>query len=502
MLRKNLTTLLVSVSSVAVILVAANLFSKEDTKKPEIPKEMLAYGGFGKGSSCGCSGKDLSNTFISVTKDTKPAVVNVRAEATGENQGYLGDRHQPFDFFSDDFFNQFFGSPFKQQQNRSAQPQVSQGSGFIISQDGYVMTNFHVVKGANKLVVTIDDGYEKEYAAELIGGDPFTDVAVLKIVGDNFPYLNFGDSANVQEGELVIAIGNPFQLKSTVTVGVISAKGRQELQINDLEDFIQTDAAINPGNSGGPLIDLDGNVIGMNTAIVSKSGGYMGIGFAIPTKILMNIRDQLIANGEVNRGFLGVSLQPIDKDLADAFSLNKPEGALVSDVMKNSPAYKAGLMQGDIIIEVNGIPVKSPSNLRNEILLMQPGTTVNLVVLRQGKSKKIAVTLGAHGETSPSGASAGVQKLGLELEELTPDKARSLGYASDQDGLFVRSIKRGSIAEKAGIPAGSILLAINHTKVSSVDELNEALDNVKDPNRVLVLINYKGQMRFFSLKLS
>ena len=299
------------------------------------------------------------------------------------------------------------------------------------------MTNYHVVRDATKIAVDLNDKNHKELQATLVGGDPQTDIAILKVEGKDFPYLKFGNSEEVEVAEWVMAIGNPFQLEASVSVGVISAKGRNNLQISDLEDFLQTDAAINPGNSGGPLLDLDGHVIGMNTAIVSRSGGYMGIGFAIPSTILKTVQNQLIQNGEVTRGFLGVSLQDIDRDMAEALHMKHAEGALVAEVIKDSPAAKAGIEQGDIILEINGSHVKNSSTLRNEVLLSPPGETIKLKVNRSGKIMDIDVKIGEY-EQKRAVMSDLAKKLGLEVQTLSPEIASQYGYKEDE-GVVIRS---------------------------------------------------------------
>jgi len=270
--------------------------------------------------------------------------------------------------------------------------QRGQGSGFIISKDGYILINNHVVGDADLIKVKLSDG--REFKAKVIGTDPQSDVAVIKIDATNLPVLRLGDSDKLEVGEWVIAIGNPFGLSQTVTVGVVSAKGRSRIGINDYEDFIQTDAAINPGNSGGPLVNIHGEAVGMNTAIFSRSGGYMGIGFAIPINMAKAIKDQLLKKGKVTRGWLGVVIQDIDEELAKSFGLEKTEGVLIAEVSEGSPAEKAGLKQGDIILRLNGKKVDDLGELRNKIALTAPGTKVKLEVLRENKRRTIQVTIG------------------------------------------------------------------------------------------------------------
>ncbi|NDD57891.1 MAG: DegQ family serine endoprotease [Chlamydiae bacterium] len=445
-------------------------------------------------TECVCSPKQISKFFTDVAKKSMPAVVFIKVQSTAEdnNASPFGYGSDPF---GDDLFQRFFGI---QPQQPQPKQQMSQGSGFIVSPDGYIMTNAHVIKGADKITVVLNDG--RELDASLVGSDPHTDIAVVKIDGKNLPFVNLGDSDEMEIGEWVVAIGSPFQLEASLTVGVISAKGRQNLRITDLEDFIQTDAAINPGNSGGPLLNLDSEVIGINTAIVSRSGGYMGIGFAIPSNMAKNIMNQIINNGVVTRGFLGVSLQPVDKDIADAFNLPKAEGVLVSDVSKDSPADKAGVKQGDIILEYNGNTIKSIGGFRNEISMMKPGSVVKLTINRKGKMVMVPVTLGS---ASDSLATTGgiSQKLGIEVDQLNPDVAQQLGYPKEEVGVFITKVKPGSAASMAGIRPGFIILAINHKKVTTVAEFNEVMAEVGNKNRVLILVKQGAMTRFYSIKM-
>lgn len=449
--------------------------------------------------NCICSAEQMSKAFTAVAKKATPAVVFIKVQSNTPDQeegSYPYGYQNPYDFNNEDFFHRFFGMPYRGAQPPRPQPQLSQGSGFLITADGYIMTNAHVVKGADKMTAVLNDG--RELDATLVGADPHTDIAIIKVEGKDFPFLQLGDSEAIDIGEWVIAIGSPFQLEASVTVGVVSAKGRQNLKITDFEDFIQTDAAINPGNSGGPLLDLKGEVIGINTAIVSRNGGYMGIGFAIPSNMAKNIMTQLINNGSVTRGFLGVSLQPVDKDIADAFNLPKPEGALISEVVKDSPADKAGLKQGDIILEYNKQPVKSIQSFRNEVSLMNPGTVVTLKVNRKGQILSIPVTLGTHDSMTSSGSI--VQKLGMEIDTLTPDLAKQLGYTQREEGIVITKIKPGSIAATAGLRPGFLIQAVNHKKVTTIDEFNEAIKQPEN-KRILLLVRQGNVTRFYSIKV-
>ncbi|MCP5505805.1 MAG: DegQ family serine endoprotease [Chlamydiales bacterium] len=458
----------------------------------EITGDDLAYGKRYPTQYNNTPGKAFSRPFIDLAKKCTPAVVFIRAEG-GSDRGY-----NPNDMFNDEFFRHFFGGP-----RRPPGPQVSQGSGFLVSKDGHIMTNLHVVRGAKKLTVHMQDGSNRQIGATYIGGDPRTDIAVIKLddtYGNNFPYLELGDSDGVEVGEWVVAIGNPFSLEASVSAGIISAKGRQGLQITDYEDFIQTDAAINPGNSGGPLIDLDMKVIGMNTAIVSQSGGYMGIGFAIPSNILVNIKDQLVNNGVVTRGFLGVSLQPIDPDLAEAFGSDSTQGALIVDVVEGSPAEQAGIKQGDIVTKMNGYPIKNPGQLRNDVVLLPPGTKVDLTINRNGKIMSIPVILGEFGANTLVSSTTASRHLGLSVDNLTNENIQSYRFSQDDKGVVIVSVEPGSPADSAGMKPGFLVMAVNHKKVTNVTDFNDALKGVKAGQRVLLLVRQGDMMKFYTLK--
>lgn len=442
----------------------------------------------------------ISKAFSSVAKKAMPAVVFIKAELAPNTPDSYGDQlgQNPYGSpFNDDFFQRFFGFP-SQAQPRKPTPQLSQGSGFFVSADGYIMTNSHVVQGANKITVTLSEG--RELDATIVGTDPRTDIAIIKVEGKNFPFISLGDSDSIDIAEWVIAIGSPFQLEASVTVGVVSAKGRQNLRINDFEDFIQTDAAINPGNSGGPLLNLDGEVIGINTAIFSRNGGYMGIGFAIPSNMAHNIMKQIIETGTVTRGFLGVSLQPIDKDLADAFNLEKPEGALVAEVVKGSPAEKAGIKQGDIILEYNKIAVKTIGSFKNEVSMLKPGSKINLKINRKGQILMIPIEIGSSADTSLI-ATGITSKIGIEAEDLTPEIAQQLGYGAGETGVVIVKVKPGSAAAQTGVRPGFIILSVNHKKVLNLKEFTQALNDAAEQKRILLLTRQGNMTRFYTFKI-
>lgn len=455
--------------------------------KPDIPPA--------EPSSCSVCGSEDRN--IAVAKKAIPTVVFIKQIRRSSDDYALENQQNPFDLFNDDFFNKFFNGP---QKGKPRPVEISQGSGFFVSADGYIMTNAHVVKGAEKILVTLHDG--RELDASLIGLDTHTDIAIIKIPGDNFPYLPFGDSDTIEIGESVLAVGSPFALQASVTSGIISQKNRDGLRITDVEDFIQTDAAINPGNSGGPLICLrkGGMIIGINTAIASNTGYYSGIGFAVPSNIAKHIMGQIIDNGSVSRGFLGVTLQPIDKDMADAFNLDKPEGVLVSEVVKGSPADKAGLQSGDIIVKYNQKQVRSIGSFRSDVALMKPGAQLVLEVNRKGTKRTITVELGSMSDKGNK-AQEIASKLGLEVEELTPELAKQLGYTADEKALVVTKVRPGSPAAYSGLRPGFLILAVNHKKVLTVDDFQESLKDSEAKKRVLILAKHGSVNRYYSIKL-
>ena len=400
-----------------------------------------------------CAAEDLSDLrtmargFSSVARSTMPSVISIETRSSEDHksmdrQDIFPNDRDSLDSFSDDFFQRFFGINPKEYSQRDFKrrnlPRV-RGSGCVVSEDGYILTNSHVVKDAENIVVVFGDGSESK--AKLVGIDHGTDIAVIKVDAANLSHLKFGDSDKLEVGEWVIAIGNPLGLQASVTVGIVSAKGRNNLHITDFGDLIQTDAAINPGNSGGPLLDLDGNVVGLNTAIVTTSGGYMGIGFAIPSNIVKHVMRQLVETGGVVRGFLGVAPQDLDKELADSFDLERAEGVLIADIVENSPAHEAGIHRGDIVLRVNGVSVNSVVELSREVGLMIPGEEANLGIYRKGKIIEIKVEIGVHPK-SRFRLGGAAEKLGMEVEiiereNLDPsysqEKGVSVSYVVDPE---------------------------------------------------------------------
>jgi len=445
--------------------------------------------------------KQTGQAFRNVAKQVSPAVVFIKVEKEVDEQN-SENFHSPFGFpFEDEFFRRFFGVP-PQFQNPHQSPQkrrqAGQGSGFLISPDGYILTNNHVVGNADMVSVQMLDG--REYEAQIIGTDPGSDLAVIKINESDLPFLPLGSSDQLEVGDWVLAVGNPFGLSHTLTAGVVSAKGRSGIGLNDYEDFIQTDAAINPGNSGGPLVNLDGEVVGINTAIFSRSGGYMGIGFAIPVDMAKNIRTQLIKHGEVKRGRLGVYIQDMTKDLAESFGLEEVTGILVTQVIEDSPADDAGLKQGDVILEIEADKVSKVGHFRNRIALTAPGTKVRLTILRDGQEEKLNVIIGKleTGESVQKSGTSDLPVLGLSLQQLTPELAERFGY-EDTQGVLVAGVKSGSLAERAGIKRGSLILEVDRQQVSSVKQVKSLLQGKKTTH--LFLIRQGSGTRYVAIKM-
>ena len=434
-----------------------------------------------------------SKAFVNVVKKAKPAVVHINVEKTTK-QNYRG-RQGSEEMFNHPFFEQFFGPQFRQKQQQQ-QPkqqeytQRGQGSGFIINKKGFILTNNHVVEGADSIKVTLSD--KREFTATVVGTDPQSDVALIKIDNAvNLPVLPLGDSSKLEVAEWVIAIGNPFGLDQTVTVGVVSATGRSSIGIADYENFIQTDAAINPGNSGGPLINARGEAVGINTALFSKTGGYMGIGFAIPINMAKSIEKQLKEHGKVTRGWLGVVIQNVDKDLANSFGLKKAGGILVSEVQKDSPASAAGIKRGDVIIELDGTVLDDVSALRNRVALISPDSKVLFLVIRDGREKKIQVTIGSQPtdfdkKTINKGVTS-LKEYGLTMQELTKELAERFDYEAES-GLIVSNVEQGSSAAKAGMKPGQLVEEVNKIAVSNLDDLSKALDDSSESDKILLRV--------------
>ncbi len=399
-------------------------------------------------------------TLSPLLKKVTPAVVNVGVK------GSTNRRNNPL--YNDPFFRRFFNAP----EQAPARPRQSVGSGVIINaNEGYVLTNHHVINNANEITVTLSDG--RNFTAELIGSDAGTDVALLQVDADNLHELRLGDSDSVEVGDFVVAIGNPFGLGQTVTSGIVSALGRSGLNI-DYEDFIQTDASINPGNSGGALIDFDGNLIGINTAIIAPSGGNVGIGFAIPAKIAKGIVSQLVEFGGVKRGVLGVMITTVTPALAEALDLDVENGALINQVVEDSAAQAAGLQAGDVVIAVDGTPIDTAGDLRNRIGLKRVDDDVNLNIIRDGEKKTIDAKVGEPGATMLAGGTK-IEKLkGAEFTNI-PSEHPQQGQV---EGVLVTTVESGSPAARSGLRQNDIVQTVNNRNVRSVDDLANILENV------------------------
>ena len=440
-----------------------------------------------------------SEGFQHIAAEVRPAVVHIVAKkkiATPTRQHPL---------LQDPFFRRFFGPQTPpQQQQRPERQQSGQGTGFIISSEGYILTNHHVAGDADEIEVTLSDG--REFYGEVVGTDSKTDVALIKINAPDLTVLKMGSSQDARIGEWVMAIGNPFGLSQTVTAGIISATGRSSVGIVDYENFIQTDAAINPGNSGGPLVNLRGEAIGINTAIFSKSGGYMGIGFAIPIDMVKNIYGQLRDYGSVSRGFLGVQIQDLDGDLAASFGLENTDGIIIAQVSPDSPAEDGGLQGGDLVVQLNGQMVKDVASFRNAIALTTPGTEVHLEIQRDGETRSMAVTLGTlPGEeriAGGSGTSPAIHQSGLTLKTLTPALAQQFEVETD-GGVIITDVKQDSPAAIAGLRPGMLISHVNGVRVDDKRSALGALSKAQAQSAMVRLrVQANGYTRFVVLKLT
>ena len=451
--------------------------------------------------------RQMGNAFSSIAEKTSPAVVSLRAEriVTQEYGGSM--REWPFsEPFSDPFDFFFRRSPRQREQRAPRQPRretrTAQGSGFIISPDGYILTNNHMVEESQKVEVELTDG--QKFTAKVIGTDPDSDVAVVKIDAKDLPYLELADSDSLQVGEWVLAIGNPLGLTHTVTAGIVSAKGRSGFGLASFENFIQTDAAINFGNSGGPLINLDSKVVGINTAIVGASGN-IGIGFAIPINMAKNIYDQLVESGTVERGYLGIGIEDLTDETAPFFGLKKnARGVLISEVMPDSAAEKAGLEHNDVVLELNGEPIESRDAFRNQIAMLKPGSRVKLIVWRDKRRRPITVELGKRppteeltGNLSPET----LNELGFTVQDLTDDLAKRYGYEG-QSGVIVTGVEDGSQAAEKGIAPGALIKEVNQKKVRNTTEFNEEIKKARKEGAALLLVKRGRYTIFVPLNLS
>lgn len=432
--------------------------------------------------------------FSQLAEQAKPGVVNIQTVKTIKGGGRVF-RHffgSPFGNQPgfEDFFSPFGGLP----RNRT---ESSLGSGFIIDKAGYIVTNNHVIKDADQIKVILHD--DQEYDAKIIGADPVTDLALIKIDAKDLKPLKFGSSQNAQVGSWVVAIGSPFGLEQTVTAGIISAKGRI-IGSGPYDDFIQTDASINPGNSGGPLLNMDGEVVGINTAII-KSG--QGIGFAIPSDLATSVIDQLKDSKRVSRGWIGVSIQDVSKEMSEYYNLDPDEGVYVAKAYEDNPAYEAGIRQGDVIISVNGVKLNSSRDLTLTIANLRVGSNVNVEVIRQGKNKTFTVKLGERPdsvEDSQFGEELdGFDDLGFMFKPLDKELAEQLGYPSSIKGLVVTRIDPGSQAAMSGVRAGDLLVEINHKKITGISDYTGTMRKIKKGQTAHMLFR-RGSSQIFVVR--
>ena len=436
-------------------------------------------------------------SFSDLAEEASPGVVNITSSKTVKNRDSYGRGFG--DPRYDEFFERFFGQqPRPSTPRENSRPVVSTGSGFIISDDGFLLTNNHVVEDADEITVSLGD--RREFKAEVIGTDERSDVALLKIDANDLPFLKIGKSKQLRVGEWVVAIGSPFQLRFSVTSGIVSAKGRSIPNGSDSTyvPFIQTDVAINPGNSGGPLFNLAGEVVGINSQIYTRSGGYMGVSFAIPIDYAMDVAEQLKENGYVARGWLGVSIQEINSELAEALEMEVPKGALISQIIKDSPAEQSGLEEEDVILFFDGEEIFYSSDLPLTVGSIRPGTQVNAMVLRNGKKKTIQVTVGELPK-DPAIAFNDTQKnsLGITVEDqIDTDQTSYI------EGVRVTSVDPQGVAYVSGIRRGDVIYALARTRISNVNEFRDVLDSLNMERNTTIGVSRNGNKRILSLNLS
>lgn len=435
--------------------------------------------------------EETSRAFSEIVRAVSPSVVNISSIKETK-------KRSPFD----DFFDFFHPSPDKDKKWKER----SLGSGVILSSDGYIVTNNHVIEQSDEIKVTLFD--KRVFKAKVVGVDPKSDIAIIKIDSKNLPTITWGDSNNLQVGEFVLAIGNPFGLSHTVTMGIISAVGRANVGISDYEDFIQTDAAINPGNSGGPLVNIKGELIGINTAIFSRTGGFQGIGFSVPSNMVKFIVNQLINEGKVTRGWLGITIQDLTPEIAQKFKLNAYEGVLVSDVTKGGPAHKAGIKKGDVIVEFDGKKVGDVAALKNMVAQSRIGSTVNLKVIRQNKEINLKVIIkelpSEVSEIIPSSIDDDKEKLnafsGIAVMDLNETISKQLGLGRDEKGVVVIKIDPDSPAEIAGIRKGDVIQEIDRQKIENLNDFNRVSSKIIDGDMVLLYLNRSGRKFYVALQ--
>ena len=431
----------------------------------------------------------IGQATAEIAEAVKPAIVNISTTRTIKIQGNTNP------FLDDPFFKRFFGDQSRAPKERKT---ASLGSGVIVDSKGYILTANHVIQGAEEINVTLSD--KREFKGKIVGNDTMTDIGIIKIDADNLPTIKWGDSDKLKVAETVLAIGSPYGLSQTVTTGIVSAVGRANVGIADYEDFIQTDAAINPGNSGGALVNVRGELVGINTAIFSTSGGYQGIGFAIPTNMAKTVMDSLIKKGKVIRGWFGVTIQPLTPELAKQFDLKEEKGALVGDVIEGSPAEKAGLQRGDVIIEYDGKKIEEPYQLRNMVANTTPGQEVELKIIRENKTetKKVTISELPAEMQKPSKSEYNNLLRGVTVQELTPEIYNKLNLSKKLKGVIISDIDEDSPATMV-LKEGDVLQEINRQKINNVRDYENTAAKIKPGENILLLVFRSGSSLYVTL---
>ncbi len=488
---KKLTFLFLIITSLGVgyfLGTGTGLFSSKASSPPYTYNIKVPPSLTGEGSA-----------FSDIVKVISPVVANISSTKTVTN-----DNTEPLsDFFNSplrDFFDNYDRPHKWKEQNL--------GSGVVVSPDGYIITNSHVVEKADEIKVKLFD--QQLYTGKIVGSDPKTDIAVIKIAATNLPAIKWGNSDGLEVGEFVLAFGNPFSLGHTVTMGIVSAIGRADVGIADYEDFIQTDAAINPGNSGGPLVNIKGELVGINTAIFSKTGGYQGIGFAVPSNMTKSVMTQLINEGKVTRGWLGVTIQNLTPELSKEFGLKKSLGALVTDIFEGSPAEKAQVKRGDIILEINGTPINNVESLRNIVAQSKVDSTIDLKILRDKKSVNLQVSISEFpqdiAKALPGSTNEEIQEeentlAGISVMDLTREIAKQLGLSRNEKGVVIVKVDPYSPAEDSGLKKGDVIQEVNKKRIKSLDDFNKIVHNIRKRETALFFINRNGNKFYITLKL-
>ncbi len=421
----------------------------------------------------------------------RPAVVNISTTRTIKTPGLSHP------YFDDPFFKRFFGDDFNNMRKKREHKTANLGSGVIVDKNGFILTNNHVIKGADEIIIKLSD--RREFRGKVVGTDPKTDIAVIKIDAERLPVVRWGDSDKLRVGETVIAVGNPFGLNQTVTSGIVSATGRANVGIADYEDFIQTDAAINPGNSGGALVNIRGEIIGINTAIFSTSGGYQGIGFAIPSNMARSVMENLVKKGKVIRGWLGITVQQLTPELSKQFNLKDEKGVLVADVAEQSPAYKAGIKRGDVIVEFEGREINDPATIRNIAANLPPGKEATVKLITNGSLKMAKVFIAELPSERQKMTAEYVNPLRtVHVQNISNDLRRSLKIPKNTNGVIITRIEQGSPADDL-LKKNDIIMEINKKKISNLKQYNALISGIRSSQMITLLVFRNGASIYLTL---